>query len=90
MASLSTQLNIAMSEYVYESPDNGKTVYRRKIGSNDRYLHSTDPELQATLNEMHLSKEWQRIRELARDDPALQDMVDQLRVYYRLKYEQQI
>lgn len=79
-----------MSEYVYESPDKGQTVYKREIGTSDRYLHSTDPALQATLNEMHLSKEWQQIRQRGRNDAALQEMIDQLTVYYRLKYEQQI
>lgn len=30
--------------YIYESPDNGKTVFRRKIGENERELLSKEEE----------------------------------------------
>ena len=76
-----------MSEYVYESPDGGDTVYRRKVGSSNKELHSvSDQHLEVVLR-MKQRQEWVGIRERARTDPALQEMVDQLTVYYRLKYE---
>jgi len=28
-----------MKKYIYESPDKGKTVYRREFGSNERELY---------------------------------------------------
>ena len=34
-----------ITEYtIYESPDGGKTVYARKSGEKERYLHSIDPD----------------------------------------------
>lgn len=70
--------------YIYESPDGGKTVYKRKAGEVDKQLHSISDE----IKQMRLSAEWQQIRERAREDAGLQEMVDQITVYYRLKYEQ--
>ena len=36
----------SMKKYIYESPDKGKTVYRREFGKNERELykeyHTTD------------------------------------------------
>jgi hypothetical protein len=31
-----------MKKYIYESPDKGKTVYRREFGSNERELYKED------------------------------------------------
>ena len=74
--------------YVYESPDGGRTVYQREIGKSDRRL--TDESLKATqdiLDEMRDNKMWGAIRRMAKEDPALEELLSHVVVYYKLKYE---
>ena len=73
-------------EYIYESPDGGHTVYRRHPGKLDRELVSIDQDTQDRLSSLKEDKMWGEIRKHAKQDPALQEMLDQLRIYYNLKY----
>ena len=73
-------------EYIYESPDGGHTVYRRHPGKLDRELVSIDQETQCRIDSLKEDKMWGEIRRCAKQDPALQEMLDQLRIYYNLKY----
>jgi hypothetical protein len=73
-------------EYVFESPDGGHTVYRRYVGKQDRELVSVDRETQDQLNRLKEDKLWGDIRRASLNDPALKEMLDQVRVYYELKY----
>jgi len=73
-------------EYVFESPDGGHTVYRRHPGKLDRELHSMDSHAQDKLDTLKEDKLWGGIRRAAKTDPALKEMLDQVRVYYELKH----
>lgn len=70
---------------IYESPDGGKTVYARKSGETTRRLHSVDPEWQ---KEQELNTRWANLKEavfLADSDPALNDLIEKVEIYYKLK-----
>lgn len=69
---------------IYESPDNGNTVYVREIGGKEKKLHSVSPALKAEMKETLLTQEWLEIRHAARNNPALQKSVDHLIMMYRL------
>jgi len=77
---------MADQRYIYESPDGGHTIYRRHPGKLDRELVSVDQETQDKLATLKEDKLWGEIRRCAKQDPALQEMLDQLRIYYSLKY----
>lgn len=71
---------------IYESPDGGKTVYSRKSGETNRTLHSVDP---AHQKQQELAQHWVKYQDIIRkaeDDPALQDMLEKIELYYDLKY----
>jgi hypothetical protein len=71
--------------YVYETPDGGDTVYRRKIGSDSRELHSTSEKKKNLIDDLREQKLWEEIRRAAKNDPALQEMLDRIVVYHRLR-----
>jgi hypothetical protein len=73
-------------EYVFESPDGGHTVYRRHPGKLDREMVSIDSFAQGRLDDLREDKLWGGIRRAAKTDPALKEMLDQVRVYYELKH----
>lgn len=65
--------------YIYESPDDGKTVYRRKIGSNQRELYIRDNNPVAITYGM-----WAEIMRASVDNPALQEAIDRVKILYEL------
>lgn len=73
--------------YIYESPDGGHTVYRRLIGQspNEREIHSISDERQDRLSQFKEDKLWKEIRQSARTDPVLKDLLDRAIIYHRLK-----
>ena len=73
--------------YIYESPDGGHTVYRRMIGQSpsEREIHSISDERQSLRARIQEDKLWAAIRRAAETDPALQNLLDQIKVYYSLK-----
>jgi hypothetical protein len=73
-------------EYVFESPDGGHTVYRRHVGKLDREMVSMDNYAQDKLDTLKEDKIWGNIRRAAKTDPALNEMLDQVKVYYELKH----
>lgn len=76
------------NEYVYESPDGGHTVYRRHVGKLDREVVSIDSFAQNKLDTLREDKLWGGIRRAANTDPALKEMLDAVRIYYELKYNE--
>ena len=69
---------------IYESPDGGETIYVRESGSAHKQLLSQSPEaknLRAQLAETQL---WKDIREAARTNPALQQVLDEAVFLYKL------
>lgn len=77
-------MNNTQTTYIYESPDGGNTVYRRLLGGSPgvRELYSQPKNLDESLEE---SKLWSRIRSEAKNDTALKEMLDQIKVYWSLK-----
>ena len=71
--------------YIYESPDGGDTVYRRRMGSTQRELHSISDTARNLISDMKKNKLWGDIHRAAQSDPVLQDMLDRIEVYHRLK-----
>ncbi len=67
--------------YIYESPDGGDTVYRRRPGS----VHSEMIQ-EGLLRKKILRRQlWQDIVASAESDPVLKDMLDRIEIYHRLK-----
>ena len=74
--------------YVYESPDGGRTVYQREIGSSERRLTKESLKVRNdVISEMQENKLWGAIRRMAKEDPALEELLSHAVVYYKLKYE---
>ena len=73
--------------YIYESPDGGHTVYRRMVGQSpsEREIHSISDERQDRLTQFKEEKLWKEIRQSARTDPVLKDLLDRAIIYHQLK-----
>jgi hypothetical protein len=67
--------------YVYESPDGGDTIFRRRPGETGRELVRTGSRWEL----LQRQKLWGDILRSAENDAALQEMLDQIEVYYHLK-----
>jgi hypothetical protein len=67
--------------YVYESSDSGDTMYRRLAGTNQREMVREGP----LRKKMLRSQLWRDIFHAAETDPVLQEMIEQVEVYHRLK-----
>lgn len=67
--------------YIYESPDGGDTVYRRRPGSVHREMIQEGP----LRKKMLRNQLWQDIVTSAESDPVLKDMLDRVEIYHRLK-----
>jgi hypothetical protein len=73
---------------VFESPDNGNTIYSRDFGSSDRELvseYDTRTSDGRPLHE-HIKEDqlWGQIRRAAKTNPALQIALDHVKVIYYL------
>jgi hypothetical protein len=71
--------------YIYESPDGGDTVYRRRMGDAQSELHSISDKKRDLLDVLKKNKLWGDIHRAAQSDPVLQEMLDRIEVYHRLK-----
>ena len=69
---------------IYESPDGGKTIYVREGGSTERELYSIDPETAAYLRKMAMTELWDEIITAADTNPALQEELNRVIIFYRL------
>lgn len=69
--------------WIYESPDAGDTVYRRRSGESHRELVHEGPLHRLLLR----SQIWREIFQAADTDPELQRMIDQIEVFYSLKHK---
>jgi hypothetical protein len=70
------------TKYIYESPDNGDTIYRRPFGTNQRELVKEGPLRQKMLR----AQLWRDIMLAAETDPELHHMLEQTEVYYQMKH----
>ena len=69
---------------IFESPDGGKTVYARESGSTTRRKVRGDNDLHKRMMEDQL---WGNIRRAAKDNPALQESLERVKVIYYLSNE---
>ena len=72
-----------LETYVYESPDGGETVYRRRPGSNEKEIIQRPETSRWDL--LQRQKLWGEIHRAAERDPTLREMLDQVEVYHILK-----
>lgn len=73
-----------MGNVVYESPDQGKTVYARESGQTQRVLVTPESELRNTLDSIREDQLWHDIRRAAKKNPQLGSMLEEVKVYYNL------
>lgn len=71
-------------EYVYESPDGGETVYRRRMGSTERELWSVSEALRQQDVWHARWAIWNNVLLAAEHNPVLQEALDRARVIYEL------
>lgn len=69
---------------IFESPDGGRTVYARSPGSQQRQLHSQDPELQRELEELESQKRWVDIFQARQNNAELDRLCEQVEILYEL------
>ena len=69
---------------VYESPDGGLTIYKRKAGTTERVLHHVAPELQHKIEFERQRNKWMNIFDTAERTPALQEAIDRVIILYEL------
>lgn len=81
MVSRKVTINIPINDgFVYESPDGGKTIYRRLPGSYMKELYHITPEVKAQIR-------WNKLKDaitLAETEPALDDAVSKVEMLYQL------
>lgn len=75
---------MGQSNWIYESPDGGKTIYRRRLGSSQRELHYENPVAIATRELAEENQLWHNIRVSAMTNQQLADMLDKVKTYYHL------
>jgi PhoPQ-activated pathogenicity-related protein len=71
---------------IYESPDNGNTVYARLPGSDNRYLVHNHPSIAINTARSRRSNRLLKIMMLSEDDPTLDDALKSLEALYIIKY----
>jgi len=78
---------MADQKYIYESPDKGGTIYRRKFGKNDRELYRVSDEVSEQLAEIREDELWGEIRRAAKSNKVLQDALERAILIYHLSKE---
>ena len=73
-----------MDPYIFESPDHGKTVYRRKFGEDTRVLHTSDDTVSQTLDELKSVKLLSEIYRASKSNKVLQDALERAIIIYHL------
>lgn len=71
-------------KYIYESPDKGGTIYRRKFGETDRELYRVSDEVSNKLAEIREDKLWGEIRRAAKSNKVLQDALERVILIHQL------
>ena len=66
---------------VYESPDGGKTIYEREMGSSERVMIREDT---SKIDQIREDKLWGSIRREAKTNVALADILEQAKMVYAL------
>jgi len=69
---------------IFESPDGGKTVYSRELGSTERNFEWEDPDEVRVRERLQKKKEWEDILYAAKHNPALQEAIERVIIIYHL------
>jgi hypothetical protein len=69
---------------VYESPDGGRTIYKRKSGSSSRELYLKDPLLDQQIIDIQNEERWADIYLTRKTNPTLDDLCKQVELLYQL------
>lgn len=74
------------TKWIYESPNGGKTVYKRPFGSDisERVLDHEDP---TYAEERVFFERWHKFRDIletAKQNPSLEKLLHQVEMYYEL------
>ena len=69
---------------IYESPDQGETVYVRQSGSVERTLHGVSERTSNLMDELRESQLWGQIHRAAKTNVALADALDKVKMIYAL------
>lgn len=75
-----------VASLIYESPDNGKTIYARQPGSDKRMLVNDNPDLQYRMQVAMRSNRLLQILKLSETDITIRDALEALESLYILKY----
>ncbi len=75
---------MADQKYIYESPDKGGTIYRRKFGKIDRELYRVSDEVSEQLAEIREDELWGEIRRAAKSNKVLQDALERAILIHQL------
>jgi hypothetical protein len=78
---------MADQKYIYESPDKGGTIYRRKFGETERELYRVSDEVSDKLAEIREDELWGEIRRAAKSNKVLQDALERAILIYHLSKE---
>lgn len=70
--------------YIYESPDNGDTIFAREVGSTERTLVGMSFKKQKLIDEHNQKETWIDIIETSKNNPALQNALNNLLLIYKL------
>ena len=71
--------------YIYESPDGGDTVYAREIGKTERVMVGQNAKAKSRIEQIQEDKLWGNIRRMAKTDPGMGELLEQVKIYYYLK-----
>jgi len=75
------------AEIIYESPDNGETVYARYTGEQERWLVGQSTKAKSRVDAIRENQLWHDIREAAKSNPSLQEALERAIIIYELSKE---
>ena len=67
---------------IYESPDKGKTIYKREFGSSERTIIKSEG-----IDDLREHQLWHEIRLAAKTNPTLQKAMNRVKILYRLSVD---
>jgi len=71
--------------YIFESPDGGETIYRRRQGETERELYHISHKALEKMNDLKETQLWHEIRQAAQTDETLQKAIDHVKIIYYMK-----
>jgi hypothetical protein len=77
---------VSETRYIYESPDGGKTVYAREVGSDKRFIVKQDPFIIERQQTAMRSNRLLTILKKSQTDTTLKDALEALEALYIIKY----